>query len=52
MGCRTDEENLRGHIGRGRVGEGKGGRAQEKLTLGLWGPSGRGRWEVLCLKSI
>lgn len=36
--------------------EGKLGRERgadlEKLTLGLWGPAGRGRWEVLCLKSI
>ena len=37
--------------GMGKLGRERGADL-EKLTLGLWGPAGRGRWEVLCLKSI
>ena len=40
LGCPTEEENLRGHIRRGRWGEGTGSRAREKLTLGLWALQG------------
>lgn len=38
LGCRTDEENLRGHFGRGEGGGGKGGQSPGEADPGTLGP--------------